>query len=117
MEKTDLETLANSFVLSQNDIKLKSIFVDKNVYQGEEIKNKQLILKYLKSFKPSWFTSAKVIDNISKKALSAVDNLYDDGIFEWSESEIYHFEKYNMPLNDNFISHCGKILKAIGDNK
>ena len=32
-------------------------------------------------------------------------NLYTDGIYEWDDEEIYHFEHYNMKLDDEFIKH------------
>ena len=111
METTDLLTLANSCVLSLNDIKLKTICFDVNLYKGEEIENKPLILQYLKSFKPTWFTTGRLIDNISGKKIDIVDNSYDDGVFIWSESDIYHFERYNMPLSKEFTSYISTRLQ------
>ena len=36
-------------------------------------------------------------------------NTYDMGYeyngYFWTETDIYHFEKYNMPLNEDFIKY------------
>ncbi len=114
MAETDLMTLVNSCVLSQEDSNLMPICAP-DTYQGEEIDNKQLVLNYLKSFKPAWFTSASVIDPILQKKVSKPDNLYNDGVYEWSECEVYLFEKYNMPLNEGFVLHCIESAEAKGD--
>lgn len=106
----NLNELINACVISQKDYSLKPI-CSPNTYQGKKIEDKQLVLNYLKSFKPSWFTSASVTDPILQKRIAKADNLYNDGVYEWSEGEIYLFEKYNMPLNSEFILHCIETLK------
>ena len=29
--------------------------------------------------------------------------LYTDGEYSWTSEEIYHFEKYNLELNEDFV--------------
>lgn len=95
--------------LSQSDfLHLHSIYQAENIYEGQEISQKEAILKYLKAFKPSWVTSISVQDMVTKTIINKADNTFDDSVFEWSEKDIYHFEKYNMPLNPDFITHVVK---------
>lgn len=105
MAAIDLEVLANSFVSRRSNAGYKPIYFKHDVYQGDEIEQKAKVLNYLKSSKPSYFTTAKIVDNISKQKLHRTDNVYTDGVYEWSESDIYHFENYNMPLCGAFIEH------------
>ena len=72
---------------------------------NEEIPEKQKVLNYLKSFEKSAYTSAPVFDAFTKENLDVIDDAYSDGVYTWYESEIYHFEKYNLKLNDNFIQY------------
>jgi hypothetical protein len=37
--------------------------------------------------------------------------IFTDGIFVWSNTEIRHFEKYNIKLSDEFISHVLRVSK------
>ena len=110
MVTIDLKALANSFVLHRSDAAYKPIYFKRDVYQGDEIAQKAKVLNYLKSSKPSYFTTAKIIDNISKQELHQTDNVYTDGVYEWSESDIYHFENYNMPLCGTFIEHINATI-------
>ena len=59
----------------------------------------------MKSFSPSLFTSAPVIDVFTDEEVTTADNGYSDGEYTWYESEIYHFDKYNLKLNDDFIEY------------
>ena len=40
---------------------------------------------------------------VTNEKTDKCDNSFFDGKYEWSETDIYHFEKYNMPLNDSFV--------------
>ena len=31
--------------------------------------------------------------------------LYGDGVYAWTTSDVYHFEKYNLKLPDDFIEY------------
>ena len=105
MEPINLLTLANSCVLNRNDIDLKNIHKDINVYKGEINENKTLILEYLTSFNPTWFTTARIIDKVSAEIIEKINNSYDDGVFMWDQEDIHHLEKYDMPLSEEFVSY------------
>lgn len=79
-----------------------------NFYENttqKEIENKLEILKYLKSFEDWAFTSEPVYDIINGKKVADADNAKTDGIYTWYQSEIYHFENYNLRLNHEFIQY------------
>lgn len=69
----------------------------------EEIKKKVLV--YFKAFPACAFTSEPVRDKYSGEIVYDADNGRSDGTYMWYESEIYHFEKYNIKLNDDFIEY------------
>lgn len=69
------------------------------------IENKERIIAYLRNAPISAYTSAQVFDIVSGEMLPISDNARSDGTYTWYESEIYHFEKYNLKLNDDFIQH------------
>ena len=86
--------------ISKFDFKL---YTSKN-----QISCKNNILKYLRSFPQCAFTSAEVKDKYTNNIFCDADNARSDGVYIWYESEIYHFEKYNLTLNEDFIKHALK---------
>ena len=66
---------------------------------------KKTVLQYLKSFEPCSFTSESVRDIYSKEIVESADNARSDGVYRWYDSEIYHFEKYNLKIDDDFIHY------------
>lgn len=69
------------------------------------IPEKQIVLSYLRSYPWCSFTSEPGRDRITSQKICEADNARTDGEYRWYESEIYHFEKYNLRLNDDFIKH------------
>ena len=47
----------------------------------------------------------KYSKDITKEQFYKANNAHSDGVYQWYEDEIYHFEKYNLKLNDDFIQH------------
>ena len=78
-------------------------FKENTAYYTEN--EKALLLQYMKSFSPCAFTSEPVRDIFSGKIVVDADNARSDGEYRWCESEIYHFEKYNLKINDDFVHH------------
>lgn len=108
MEKADLYALANS-QFYKGDFYFPICKLEKE-FSKEPIPEKSEILNYLKSFDIAWFTSARVLDEKTNSYIKKADHLYNDKKYEWSESEIYHFEKYNLVLNEDFVD---SVLKKI----
>lgn len=72
---------------------------------SKELPEKKKVLEYLKSFEKCAYTTQPVIDGFTGEKLDCIDDARSDGVYRWYESEIYHFEKYNLKLNDDFIQH------------
>lgn len=82
----------------------KAIFKELGVFIGQPIRNKKIVLKYLRAFKPYWVTSGFVFDRVKNEELKGYYNAgYEYDGFFLNEEHIYHFEKYDMPLNEEFV--------------
>lgn len=84
---------------------LKPIYKEHNIYVGTPLDIKKNILGYLTSFKSKQVTSARVIDKVTGVVRNIVNNSYSDGEYQYSGADIFHFEKYNMPLSDEFVNY------------
>ena len=77
-----------------------------NYIDSRSLDRKNDILDYMRSGNsPVLFTSQPVKDAVTGEELKKVDNGYSDGKYLWFESEIYHFDKYNLKLEDDFIKY------------
>lgn len=98
---------ATDFTISKmKGITIEDIRAD---YTEEE---KKKILSYLKCYRAIAFTSQPVFDIFTGKQVGAADNGRSDGEYMWYESEIYHFEHYDMRLQKDFIEHVLKRIAA-----
>lgn len=70
---------------------------------SEPIENKENILKYLKSWPNEGIRCATLCDYITDEILKPSVWTHTDGTYRWSDEETYHFEKYNMELNEDFV--------------
>lgn len=106
MKKTDLESPANLSVSIPNEYSV--ICADIDEYSDSPHPEKEKILKYLKSFKYSLVSSQCITDKKENCFIDMAYMFYNDGKYEWSSSEIYHFEKYNLILDSNFANYIIK---------
>ena len=72
---------------------------------GKEVTEKEKILRYLKSFDPDCAAGMVLVDEITREEVGNGVEGYDDGVYYWDTREIYHFEKYNMELQKDFIDY------------
>lgn len=72
--------------------------------EKEPIENKEKILDYLKRGKDNGIRCSVIYDYVKDESLSETVKLFTDGEYNWDSEEIYHFEKYNIKLNEDFIS-------------
>ena len=77
----------------------------KNCFSVEPVSHKDKILSYMKNTPVVAATTALVTDYITKEQFYKANNAHSAGVYQWYEDEIYHFEKYNLKLNDDFIQH------------
>lgn len=75
---------------------------------GIRNENSEIILKYLKQFEPVVAVTRPVTDYISGEKQKESVFGYTDGVYWWTNEEVYHFEKYGLKLNDSFIHHVLK---------
>lgn len=76
-----------------------------NFIDESAINSKDTVLSYMKRFPECAFTSAPVKDAFTGEIVCDANNARTDGMYQWYESEIYHFKKYNLKLNEDFIHH------------
>ena len=69
----------------------------------EEHPQKQKILAYMKAGKDDGIRCSHVHDYIEDENVMLTVRLYTDGEYSWTSEEIYHFEKYNLELNEDFV--------------
>jgi len=77
---------------------------------NDSVNEKEQIVRYLRSFKPCWFTTAPAEDPFTHEQVEEADFGYSDGEYTWYETEIYCFEKYNLALTDEFLAYIRKKL-------
>lgn len=69
-------------------------------YNPEE---KRKIIAYMESFEP--FAISGLVNDCVTGESSMKDNLgFTDGVFCWSAQDIYHINKYNAAVRDEFLS-------------
>ena len=67
------------------------------------IPEKEQILHYLKSFPADGIVCSTLYDHVEDVLYSPAVYTHFDGTYYWDDEETYHFEKYNMKLNEDFI--------------
>lgn len=71
--------------------------------------NKNDILNYFKKHNDvKSIVTFKATDYITGEKSDELIKCFDDGTYSWTNEEIYHFEKYDLKLNDDFIKHVLK---------
>ena len=67
--------------------------------------NKQAFYDFLKE-KGKLVSVGGIVIDFQTKEWTNIENLdYETDNFYWNTSDIYHFEKYNLKLNDDFIEY------------
>ena len=98
---------------------IREVFGEKypalNSLVGYKYKDKQKILKYLRSaFVESacagWYTDVKTGEKIPEKAVC-----YTDGKYWWRSDIPYYVERYNMKLPDDFIAHIETHMQGAAE--
>ena len=77
----------------------------KEMISKNGIPEKNKILQYLKSFEPDCASGMTLTDEVTGNDTDLSVNGFEDGTYFWDTRHIYHFEKYNLKLNNDFIKH------------
>lgn len=81
---------------------------DKNIsilgHIGDEpIEDKEAILDYLRKGTEYGLRCSTIYDYVKDDPTFIQIFLFTDGEYFWNSAEIYHFEMYNLKLNEDFI--------------
>ena len=78
----------------------------KNKFRTENYspKAKNAILAYMKAGSP-YVAGGYVFDCVKCKETEIPGVGYDDGIFSWDSQDIYHIDKYNAAVTNEFYEH------------
>lgn len=82
----------------------KSVNILDTLFENE-IKDKESVLAYLKSGFDHGILCSAVYDYVLNRSTGDTVHCYCDEEYEWDDREIYHFEHYNMKLNEKFLNH------------
>lgn len=75
-----------------------------NHISDKSMENKEKILKYLTNGTYDGVRCASIYDYVKDEPLlGETIKLFTDGEWYWDSAEIYHFEKYNIELNKEFL--------------
>lgn len=91
----------------RNIVKNKTKYTPNLIFElksATEIPKKYKILRYLKSVKPSVYGVFALKDVINGEVYSTSCRNYDENGWEWTDADIYYFEKYNIPLDEEFVT-------------
>ena len=72
---------------------------------GVENHYKNAVLEHMKKIEAEVVQARSMMDYISGTTLHDSVECFTDGEYFWTSEEIYHFEKYNLKLNDDFIQY------------
>lgn len=70
---------------------------------------KEKVLRYLKTGKPCGIRCAGIYDYVAGDETFITIYAFTDGEYRWCSDETYHFEKYDIELDAEFIS---KVLSS-----
>lgn len=70
---------------------------------SEAIDGKEKVLNYLRNGDDDGVRCSGVYDYVKDEPMLDTIRLFTDGEFYWDSEEIYHFDKYNIGLNQEFI--------------
>ncbi len=65
---------------------------------------KDKVLQYLKCGQDAGVCCSAVHDLVEGFSTGKTIHRYTDGEYIWDDREIYHFEKYNLRLNEGFVN-------------
>ncbi len=77
----------------------------RNFITDKETYDKAMVITYLKSQKRVSGCPRAAIDCVTGEEISPSYSVYTDGEYDWCDFLIYHIEKYNVLLPQDFVEH------------
>jgi len=93
-----MKTIAKVIEFESKGVPVKELISD------TEVEDKEYILNYLKTKEPIAAAAGKVSDEITDEDTDITIVAYEADGFYWDSRYIYHFEKYNLQLEPEFLS-------------
>ncbi|MBP7188139.1 MAG: hypothetical protein KBA55_15570 [Ruminococcus sp.] len=93
------------FICNYREFKSNADYPSVKSSIGFKTEHKDKLLTYMKQFDEEVAITKASEDYINGERQSNSVLCYTDRIYWWTNEQIYHFEKYDMKLNDDFISH------------
>lgn len=81
----------------------------KNFIAEKETYDKEKVIAYLKAQKRVAGCPKAAIDCVTGEEISPSYSVYTDGEYDWCDFLIYHIEKYNVLLPQDFVEHIMKM--------
>ena len=85
-----------------------------NVGATIAIPQKDIIIAYLRNGAVEAAAAGRAKDVLTGERIPGEWVTLTDGIYEWDTSLIYHFDKYNIRLPDEFIRHILNTVQTEG---
>lgn len=85
---------------------MKNIYVDFDIEKRTNVVHpqKEDILRHLKTSRVIAAIPGILRDNITKESFGGQYVLRTDGKYEWTTELVYHYDKYNVELPEDFIN-------------
>ncbi len=64
--------------------------------------DKERVIKYMQSYAP-YAVAGRITDCVTGERLKKEDVGYTDGEYMWTSQDIYHIQKYNAAVTDEFF--------------
>ena len=71
------------------------------------VQEKEMMLSYMKSF-DAFCIGGLVFDCVLRDSVHIENKSYSDGEYLWCEQDMYHLDKYNAAVTDDFFDHVMK---------
>lgn len=114
LEMEDL-LLQSRCLLPAADVSLSDLSKEDFFDHCEKIdeKTKEIVLEYLHGYtEPSAIIPGRFYDAVTGEECAQGYYSNNDGMYYWFSSDIYHFEKYDFKLSDEFVEH---VLQRLAD--
>ena len=72
---------------------------------NKPITHKDKILLYLKGKSPDIVLACSAMDYVSKQPVGESLKIFSDSVYSWSNEVVYHFEKYDLELDEEFTQY------------
>jgi hypothetical protein len=81
---------------------------ENGLYIKQDTEYSDIILNYIKEHEEYSVSPHRVVDQYTGKNTDLTSITYTDGSYWWRTEDIYHIEKYNVKLRQDFVDYVLK---------